>query len=179
VQLLGTNTIGANVTVKDVTVGGPAVTLGSIAALLANQTLELGVILEEELVPGSLSIGGSADLELKAATSKITIPQGGVLNVTIKTAGIKDTDTGYPGVSLSVNDMEAALSKAKVTTADGDSTIAIDEDGNTGNVILGTIKFAVTGTSTAATAGASSSTDAEVGSLTAGEGTTLILAGTT
>jgi hypothetical protein len=178
VVLPGANTIGTDVTVENVIVSGANVALGNITGLAANQTITLGVIVDTELVPGRLSIGGTVAFSLVDDTSVIGLMPGGKLSVAV---GADILDTNHGNVKLGVLDREIppAFSKALVTAAP-DSVITVDETGSAStDVILGKIKFSVVGSGTGETSGADAGGSAAAGSLTAGEDTYLALAGTT
>jgi hypothetical protein len=141
--------------------------------------LSLSTTAEIEVADGGMiEIAGAGNLELTGATSKVVLKEGGAIDVKADTGNFGEASQTDTKVTVAASSAPTAT-KATITEAPTKVwTVTSVGTGGTGatNIILGTLKLAITGTSDVnAVVGASDS--GAVGKLITGTGTVITFIG--
>jgi hypothetical protein len=152
---------------------GPGTYTGTTTGLTLGSTAKVTVA-----GTGEVNIAGSGILTFgTAATSQLILEPGAKVDVVAATGDITGTDRTKVTLLVAASTAPTQGTKKNVTNTTTAWTVATAGDMTNGTVVLGKIKFAITTDDTNAVIGANADTDAAVGSLTAGTGTILTLAG--
>jgi hypothetical protein len=164
-----------NVTITGATLK-PGVYTGASGKLSLSTTAEIAVA-----NGGAIDIAGTGDLELTAATSKVTLNAGGAIDVKAATGAFGEATQTETLVTVAASSATDTPAKADITNTD--TTWTVTATAGTGsaatNIILGKLKLALTGTAAINNAsGADAESSAAAGKLIAGTGTVITFIGT-
>ena len=166
----------------NVTITGAVLKAGTYTGTSGKLSLSTTAVIEVAN-GGAIAVAGSGDLELTLAATKVVLLAGGAVDVKAGTG--KFGEATQANTKLTVGTAAAPNTPTKATVVkDGASavwTVTSTTETGTGetNVILGTLKLAITGTSNVdGAAGAAADGSAAAGKLVAGQGTVLTFIGT-
>jgi hypothetical protein len=166
---------------NQVTITGAVLKAGTYTGATAQLSLSTTAVIEVAN-EGKIAVAGSGDLELTLAATKVVLLAGGAVDVKAATGKFGEATQANTKVTVGTAAAPDTPTKALIAK-DGPNpvwTVTTDTVG-TGetNVILGTLKLVITGTSEVTTqVGAAAGGDSAAGKLVAGAGTAITFIGT-